>query len=152
MRPVNQLPLSLSAMKRSPVASRRMPDRPPKPGKDEVSTSPLRYSSEPNRTCERSRGSKEAIGRALTAIATGAVTECSPIVADLAGAGVAECASVKPGPDTAESPAADISRNRRRESLLLTSLRVQPARPRWRRSGRRGCMRLTEQLGELFSD
>src|SRR5581483_1289333 len=152
MRPVNQLPLSLSAMKCSPLASRRMPDRPPKPGKDEVSTSPLRYSSEPKRTCERSRGSKEAIGRAFTAIATGSVTECSWMAADLADSWVAACASAKPGPDAAESPAADISRNRRRESLLLTSLRVQAARPRWRRSGRWGCMRLTEQLGELFSE
>src|ERR1700692_1691619 len=40
MRPVNQLPLSLKEMKRSPLASSRHPDSPPKPGKAEVRTSP----------------------------------------------------------------------------------------------------------------
>ena len=36
-----------------------------------------RNESEPNRTCERSRVSNEASGRALTSIETGAVTEYS---------------------------------------------------------------------------
>jgi hypothetical protein len=77
MRPVNQLPLSLSAMKRSPLASSRRPDNPPKPRNRDVRMSPLRYSSEPNRTCERSRVSNDGSGRALTSIETGAVTENS---------------------------------------------------------------------------
>ena len=77
MRPVNQLPLSLMAMKRSPLASSRKPDSPPKPRNREVRISPLRYSSEPNRTRERSRVSNDGIGRALTSIETGAATENS---------------------------------------------------------------------------
>ena len=74
MRPVNQLPLSLMAMKRSPFGSSRNPDNPPKPRNREVRISPLRYSSAPNRTRERSRVSKDGSGRALTSIETGAVT------------------------------------------------------------------------------
>jgi hypothetical protein len=50
MRLVNQLPWSLIEMKRSPLASSRSADSPPKPRKLEVSTSPLRYSSDPNLT------------------------------------------------------------------------------------------------------
>ena len=46
MRPVNQPPLSLIAMKRSPLASSRRPDNPPKPRNREVRISPLRYSRE----------------------------------------------------------------------------------------------------------
>src|SRR5712675_1084560 len=65
MRPVNQLPLSLIEMKRSPLASSRNPDSPPKPRKLEVRISPLRYSREPNRTRARSRVSKEGIGRGV---------------------------------------------------------------------------------------
>jgi hypothetical protein len=38
---------------------------------------PLRYSSSPNRTRDRSRVSNEGSGRALTSIETGAVTENS---------------------------------------------------------------------------
>src|SRR5258708_36736082 len=75
MRPVNQPPLSLSAMKRSPLGSSRPPDKPPKPRKREDSTSPLRYSKEPKRTRERSRGSQDGIGRASAPIATAAATE-----------------------------------------------------------------------------
>jgi len=73
MRPVNQLPLSLMEMNRSPLASSRSPDSPPKPGKREVRTSPLRYSSLPKRIWERSRLSNDGSGRALTSIETGAV-------------------------------------------------------------------------------
>src|ERR1035441_6765377 len=49
-------------MKRSALASSRNPDSPPKPRNPEVRISPLRYSSEPNRRCERSRVSNEATG------------------------------------------------------------------------------------------
>src|ERR1700751_715552 len=132
MRPVHQLPLSLSAMKRSPLALRRMPDSPPKPGKDEVSTSPLRYSSEPKRTCEWSCGSKSGIGRALTSIEAGALTECSATAVDLAGGRVVDCARPRSGPNTTENPAADISRKRRREKVAGIYLRMQPAWPRGR--------------------
>jgi len=62
-------------MNRSPFLSRRRPDKPPKPRNREVRISPLRYSSEPNRTRERSRVSNDGIGRALTSIETGVVTE-----------------------------------------------------------------------------
>src|SRR5579883_547975 len=151
MRPVNQPPLSLSATKRSPLASSRTPDSPPNPGNDEVSTRPLRYSSEPKRICERSRGSKEAIGRALTSIERGAVTECSSMAADLAGGRIADCASTCPGLNATESPAADISTKRRRESPVPIYLRMQPAWPA-RRFGRGGRVRLAEELGELFGD
>ncbi len=92
MRPVNQPPLSEIAIKRSPFASSLIPDSPPNPRKPEVSTSPLRYSSEPKRTCERSRGSKEAIGRALTSIVTGVVTEYSSTAPRFGGGCVANCA------------------------------------------------------------
>ena len=92
MRPVNQPPLSEMAMKRSPFGSSLIPDKPPKPRNPEVSTSPLRHSSEPKRTCERSRGSKEAIGRALTSIETGAVTEYSSTAPRFGGGCVASCA------------------------------------------------------------
>ena len=77
MRPVNQLPLSLMEMKRSPFASSRNPDSPPKPRNRDVRISPLRYSNDPNRTRVRSRVSNAGIGRALTSIETGAVTENS---------------------------------------------------------------------------
>ena len=85
MRPVNQPPLSLMAMKRSPLASSRRPDNPPKPRNREVRISPLRYSSSPNRTRERSRVSNEGSGRALTSIETGAVTENSSGTAGFGG-------------------------------------------------------------------
>ena len=105
MRPVNQLPLSLKEMKRSPLRSSRRPDSPPKPRNGEVSTSPLRYCSEPNRTCERSRGSNEAIGRALTSIETGAVTEYSSGTSDFAAGGAANCARATPGIAANDNPA-----------------------------------------------
>ena len=52
----------------------RSPDNPPKPRNGEVRTRPLRYSSDPKRTCERSRMSNDGIGRALTSIFAGAMT------------------------------------------------------------------------------
>ncbi len=93
MRPVNQVPLSLKEMKRSPLGSSRNPDSPPKPRNLEVRTSPLRYSSEPNRTRARSLVSNEAIGRALTSIETGAATENSS--GGAASAAVVRCASLR---------------------------------------------------------
>src|ERR1700722_10588751 len=71
MRPVNQVPLSLKEINRSPFGSSRSPDSPPKPLNFEVSTSPLRYCSEPNRTCEWSRRSKNGIGWKATSIDMG---------------------------------------------------------------------------------
>src|SRR5258708_31654871 len=106
MRPVNQPPLSLSAMKRSPLGSSRHADKPPKPRKREVSTSPLRYSKEPKRTRERSRGSKDGIGRALTSIETGAVTENSSVAPCFGGGWVASCARARLGSAAAANPAA----------------------------------------------
>src|SRR5580700_305322 len=114
MRPVNQLPLSLKEMKRSPLASSRNPDSPPKPGKGEVRISPLRYSSLPNRTWERSRVSNDGSGWALTSIATGAVTEGSSGRSGFAGGCVADCACAPAGISSAESPAAVDVRKRRR--------------------------------------
>src|ERR1700761_4007346 len=114
MRPVNQLPLSLKEMKRSPLASSRMPDSPPKPGNREVSARPLRNCSEPNRTCERSGGSNVAIGRALTSIEAGAVTECSSSGGCFAGGCVADCARSRPGIAANDNPAAADRRKRRR--------------------------------------
>src|SRR6266851_9490582 len=151
MRPVNQLPLSLTAMKRSPLASNhRHADRPPKPGKREVSTSPLRYSSAPKRTRWGSRGSKEAIGRALTSIATGAVTENSSRAARFGGACVATCARTEPGIAIAESPAAEDFRKRRRLMGARMLLRVQSAPVATR--GGDGLVGLAEQFRELFGD
>src|SRR5712691_10316022 len=111
MRPVNQLPLSLMAMKRSPLASSRRPDSPPNPRNDEVKISPLRYSSEPNRVFERSRVSNDGNGRALTSIETGAVTEYSSGLYGLGGRSSAVCACAIRGPAitgmaSAENPAA----------------------------------------------
>src|SRR5882762_6590954 len=116
-------------MKRSPLASSRNPDSPPKPRKGEVSTSPLRYSSEPKRTCERSRGSNEGIGRALTSIETGAVTENSSILADFGGGWVASCARATPGSAASAKPAAASSRTRRRDggSHLMAARRFEDA-------------------------
>src|ERR1700730_6159590 len=137
MRPVNQLPLSLKEMKRSPLASSRHPDSPPKPGKAEVRTSPLRYSSFLNRTREWSRVSKEAIGLALTSIGTG-----------FAGGCVASCARARPGIASNESPAAVNSRKRRRLTGVGILLRMQSAPVAGRRG--RSALGLAEQLGELF--
>src|ERR1700676_1910437 len=114
MRPVNQLPLSLKEMKRSPLASSRKPDSPPKPGKREVRISPLRYSSLPNRIWERARVSKYGNGRALTWIETGAATECSPEAVGFDGGRVAGCACAMADIACAESPAAVDIRKRRR--------------------------------------
>src|SRR5580704_18096889 len=116
MRPVNQLPLSLKEMKRSPLASSRIPDNPPKPRNGEVRISPLRYSSEPNRTCERSRLSNEGSGRALTSIETGAPTENSSGVTGFGGGWVADCARAVPGSARVENAAAVDFRKRRRET------------------------------------
>src|ERR1700730_11794846 len=114
MRPVNQLPLSLKEIKRSPLASSRKPDSPPKPRKPEVRTSPLRYSSVPNRRRERSRVSKDGSGRALTSIGTGAATEYSSGGGGFDGGWVANCAHAPPGIASVESPAAVDVRKRRR--------------------------------------
>src|SRR5258706_3680342 len=133
-------------MKRSPLASsHRHADSPPKPGKREVSTSPLRYSSAPKRVRWGSRGSKAAIGRALTSIATGAATENSSGRVRFGGG----CARA-PGIAIAESPAADDSRKRRRVMGTRMLLRMQPA-------PMAGCggghpLGLPEQIGELFCD
>ena len=97
------------AMKRSPLASRRRPDNPPKPANGDVSTRPLRYSSDPNRTCERSRGSNAGMGRAWTSTPTGAAAENSSGLICLA------CADAARGIAAAASPVAVHSRKRRRE-------------------------------------
>src|ERR1700694_2445581 len=150
MRPVNQLPLSLIEMKRSPLASSRKPDSPPKPRNGEVRISPLRYSSDPNRTCWRSRVSNEGSGRALTSIETGAATEYLSGGIVFGGGCVASCAHAKPGTAIAESPAAVDFRKRRRLTVSPIMLRMQStpgACP-----GGRGAMGFAEQLGELLGD
>ena len=129
MRPVNQLPLSLKEMKRSPLASSRNPDSPPKPRKGEVRISPLRYSSLPNRTCERSRVSNDGSGRALTSIETGAVTEYSSGTTGFGGGCVASCARAMSGIARAESPAAVDVRKRRR--LTVSRIAYECRRRRW---------------------
>src|SRR5258706_10907028 len=151
MRPVNQLPLSLTEMKRSPLASsHRHADRPPKPGKREVSTSPLRYSKAPKRARCGSRGSKAGIGRAWTSIATGAVTENSSGAARFGDGCVASCARAMPGSAANESPAAVDFRKRRRLMGTRMLLRVQPAPVAARGGG--GFLRLLEQLRGDFGD
>src|SRR5580704_11165136 len=150
MRPVNQLPLSLKEMKRSPLASSRNPDSPPKPGKGEVRISPLRYSSLPNRTWERSRVSNDGSGWALTSIANGAVTECSSAGSAFGGGCVADCARKPAGIASAESPAAVDVRKRRRLTAARITLRMQSAPRAGRPRGR--AMGLAEQLGELLGD
>src|SRR6185437_11278618 len=114
MRPVNQLPLSLKEMKRCPLLSSLMPDKPPNPGKLEVSTRPLRNCSEPNRTREWSRGSNEGIGRALTSIETGEAMECSSGIACLEDGPAADCARASAGKAASDNPAAADFRKRRR--------------------------------------
>src|SRR5438445_4032348 len=114
MRPVNQLPWSLKEMKRSPLGSSLMPDSPPKPRKPEVRINPLRYSSEPNRTWERSRVSNEGNGRALTSIDTGDEIENSSGTTCFGGGSVASCACTMLGNAVAESPAAVAFTKRRR--------------------------------------
>src|ERR1700687_5048491 len=150
MRPVNQLPLSLKEMKRSPLASSRKPDSPPKPGKREVRISPLRYCSAPKRTWERSRVSNEGSGRALTSIETGAVTENSFALARLRAACVAGCVRAMSGIAASESPAAVDFRKRRRliGTRILLGVQSAPVAA----AGGRGPMGLAEQLGELFGD
>ena len=102
---MNQLPLSLIAMKRSPLEQRRMPDSPPKRGNDEVSTSPLRYCSEPKRRRVGSPGSKDAMGLAFTSIDTGAVRGRPP----------ADLPRTHAGARAVDNPAADMFRNQRRD-------------------------------------
>src|SRR5438552_16263468 len=147
MRPVNQLPLSLSAMKRSPLLSSRRPDRPPKPRNGEVRISPLRYSSEPNRTRERSRVSNDGNGLALTSIETGAVTENSSGTDGFDGRCTAVCAHAIPGSVALGSPAAAILRKRRRLRAARIRSGMQTARPVVL-SGC-GALGLAEQFGEL---
>src|SRR5258705_11445721 len=148
MRPVNQLPLSLMAMKRSPFGSSRRPDKPPNPRNEEVRISPLRYSSASKRTRERSRVSNDGNGRALTSIATGAVTEYSSGLY-FGGRSNAVCAGANCGSATAESPAAVDFRKRRRLIGERMPLGMQSPRP----AGRgRNAVGLAEQLGEFFGD
>src|SRR5882757_7829590 len=123
MRPVNQLPLSEIAMKRSPLASSLIPDSPPKPRKDEVRINPLRYCSEPNRVRARSRVSNDAIGRALTSIATGVSTENSSGLIGFGGGCTAVCADATAGTAAVESPAAAKFRKRRRLRCLILMVR-----------------------------
>src|SRR5262249_19041873 len=148
MRPVNQLPWSEMAMKRSPLASSRRPDRPPEPRKREVSTNPLRNSSAPNRTRERSRVSKPAIGRALTSIETGSVTEYSSGFARFGGGCTAVCASACFGTACAKNPAAVAVSKRRRlnRGIMGSGMQAPPSTGRLRGVG------LAEQFGELFGD
>src|SRR5260221_3812097 len=123
-------------IKRSPLASSRSPDSPPKPRKGEVRISPLRYSSAPKRTREWSRVSKKGIGLALTSIETGALTEYSSGTAGFGGGCVASCARAKPGIAASESPTAEDLRQRRRLTVSRIPLRMQsaplPGRRRWR--------------------
>src|SRR4030081_325173 len=113
MRPVNQVPLSLMAMKRSPFGSSRNPDSPPKPRNREVRIKPLRYSSDPNRKWPRSRVSKEGSGRALTSIETGTATESSSGLGCFGGGWTPPCGGAISGTAIAESPAADFRKRRR---------------------------------------
>src|SRR5712675_273432 len=145
MRPVNQLPLSLIAMKRSPFGSSR---RPAKPRKDEVRISPLRYSSSPKRTRERSLVSNDGSGRALTSIATGAVTEYSSGLY-FGGRSSAVCAAAICGSATAETPATVDFRKRRRLIGERMPLGMQSPRPAGRR---RNAVGLAEQFGEFLGD
>src|SRR5262245_20333586 len=147
MRPVNQPPLSLMAMKRSPLASSRRPDRPPKPRKLDVSTNPLRNSNSPKRTRERSRVSKPASGRAFTSIETGSVTEYSSVFARFGGGCTAVCAVACSG--SAKNPAAAPARKRRRlkRAIMESGMQAPPAAGGgWR------CAGLAEQLGELLGN
>src|SRR3954470_1322115 len=123
MRPVNQPPLSLMAMKRSPLASSRRPEKPPKPRNREVRINPLRYSNDPYRTFERSLVSNDGSGRALTSIETGAVTEYSSGFASRGGRSTAVCADVTCGGASVENPAAVDLRKRRRESCQFLMVR-----------------------------
>src|SRR4051794_33404440 len=133
-------------MKRSPWASSRRPDRPPKPRNFEVSTSPLRHSSSPKRTRERSRVSKPASGRAFTSIETGSVTEYSSVFARFGGGCTAVCANA--GTGSATNPAAAPARKRRRftRAIMRSGMQASPAARGGRRTG------LAEELGELFGD
>src|SRR6516225_5262577 len=152
MRPVNQFPWSLNDMKRSPLASRRIPDSPPKPEKGDVRTSPLQYSSAPNRTRVWSFRSNEAIDLALTSIDTGDGT----ISSGKAGERVAICGQARSDAAMVESPTAADLRKRRREKAacsaaigLIASLMQAPSRSV---VGGRGPMSLAEEFGELFGD
>jgi hypothetical protein len=119
--PVNQLPLSLMAMKPSPLASSRRPEIPPKSRYFEVSTSPLRYCSEPKRRWVRSRVSKEGIGRASTSMETGALADGG------AGTGTV-CARAWAG-NTALAAAA--MRKRRRVSMGFDQSATTQQMPSW---------------------
>src|SRR3954452_5293874 len=150
MRPVNQLPLSLITMKRSPFWSSRNPDSPPKPRNEEVSTSRLRYSSLSNRTRWWSRVSNDGRGRALTSIETGAFSEYSSATNGLRAGWAASCAVAKSGSAANESPAAVDFRKWRRLALSPMSSGMQSAP--LAAGGRRNAMSLAEQLGEFLGD
>src|SRR6202012_650614 len=146
MRPVNQLPLSLNEMKRSPLPSSRSPDSPPKPGNDEVSTRPLRYCSEPNRRCERSRMSNEAIGRALTSIATGAATAAGPGGSGFAGGWIADCPDAMPGTAAKQTAAADWRKRRRERSGPMAEVKKLGMQLAGAGGSGRGALGLAEQF------
>src|SRR3954451_6418448 len=146
MRPVNQPPLSLIATKRSPLASSRKPDRPPKPRNFEVRISPLRYCRSPKRTCERSRVLKEPSGRASTSIDTGAVTEYSSGLY-FGGGCTALCARSGATSAAVKIPAAvDARKPRRLTGWRMCSGMQASAAAGW-------CtLRLAEQFGELLGN
>src|ERR1700742_4567913 len=152
MRPVNQVPLSLNEMKRSPFASSRSPDSPPKPGNGDVSTRPLRYCSEPNRRCERSRMSNEAIGRALTSIATGAANAAGSGGSGLAGGWIADCPDAMPGTAAKETAAADWSKRRRGRSGPMGEVKKLRMQLAGAAGSRRGAVGLAEQFGQFLGD
>src|SRR5579859_1211278 len=158
MRPVNQCPLSLKDIKRSPFASSRHPDSPPNRGKDDVSTSPLRNSSAPNRTRPWSCRSNQGMELALTSIDTGAGLELSSDWPGETGGGT-NCALATLDAAAADKPAAASCRKARREPRksgsglprrITRKSGVQPA-PRSCR-GRRGPVGLAEQFGQFLGD
>src|SRR5262249_33477521 len=131
----------------SPFASSRRPDNPPKPRYFEVSTRPLRNSSAPKRTRERSRVSKPASGRAFTSIETGAVTEYSSGLY-FGGFCTAVCATARFGNACARNPAAVAVSKRRRlnRGIMRSGMQAPPA------TGGLRDARLAEKFGQLLGD
>src|SRR5258708_25514570 len=150
MRPVNQVQCSRKEINRSPLASSRNPDNPPKPGNAEVSTNPLRYSSAPNRTRAWSLVSKKGIGRDLTSIEAGAVTETLSDGSGFGGGCVASCARAISGTAATESPAAVKFRKRRRLIAARMGLGMQSAALAGR--GGRQRLGLAGPFGERFGE
>src|SRR5258708_33213715 len=141
------------AMNFSPLGSSRNPERPPKPLNFEVRTTPLRYCSDPNLRCERSRRSKEGIGRASISIETGAFAGGGSATAGSATVkSVAAVATWKKRQrDCAKIPFRSIIAFGKPVStfriMLLSGVQSAP-----RCRCRRRAMGLAEQLGELFGD